>query len=219
MLHYLRFLHLWPSELKDSSIGNRGEGDHVKLSLAPPLSRLASPLACSNSKRSSIANSHLGILVFCQHHYLVIFSNGPFPTTYKIQNQTSPPYSYAYLEIPSTTCGPLFTLPAYPELPSTTCGVLCSPLPGNSLIIGACATCAFPFLRRSKNTAAIAIKMNAKTPTPTPIPAFVPPVNPPFSTLMFVGVPELVEVLCEVAAVDAAVVEEVVDEVVEAAKL
>ena len=66
--------------------------------------------------------------------------------------------------------------------------------------------------------------MNAKTPTPTPIPAFARPVNPLFSTLMFVGVPELVEVLCEVAAVDAAVVEEVVveevvDEVVEAAKL
>jgi hypothetical protein len=68
------------------------------------------------------------------------------------------------------------------------------------------------------------IKMSAKTPTSTPIPAFAPPVNPLFPTLMFVGVPELVEVLCEVAAVDEAVVEvvvvvEVVEEVVEAAKL
>jgi hypothetical protein len=67
--------------------------------------------------------------------------------------------------------------------------------------------------------------MRAKTPTPTPIPAFAPPVNPLFPTLMFVGVPELVEVVCEAAAVDDAVVEvvvveeEVVEEVVEAAKL
>jgi hypothetical protein len=56
--------------------------------------------------------------------------------------------------------------------------------------------------------------MSAKTPTPTPIPAFAPPVNPLFLTLISVGVPELVEMLCEVAAVDEAVVEEVVEDVV-----
>lgn len=57
--------------------------------------------------------------------------------------------------------------------------------------------------------------MSAKTPTPTPIPAFAPPVNPLFCTLIFMGVPELVEVLCEAAAVDEAVVEVVVVEEVE----